>query len=186
MDLERWKDLALVFQAWATTTAILVGGGWAFWNYVLQREGHGKIEFLVDLRVIGPLAESVLIEVMATVENKGRVGHWITDFTFDLLQLDSAAHYVQAREFNEQTKFELLFRERRWTPKHREKTFVDPGVLQHYTYVTAIPPGAAFLLVFSKFKYLDKESEFHTAQRAFFVDRKSHFPSNSELPDRTA
>jgi hypothetical protein len=32
----------------AEIIAILIGGGWAFWKFVIQREGKPKIEFTVD------------------------------------------------------------------------------------------------------------------------------------------
>lgn len=67
--------------------AILLGGTWTIWRYLLQREGNAKIQFNVDLKVVGVLKDSYIVEVIAIVENKGSVRLYVDDFKFDLLYL---------------------------------------------------------------------------------------------------
>jgi len=42
MTVTEWKEAV---QALVTSVALVVGGGWALWRFVLQREGRAKIEF---------------------------------------------------------------------------------------------------------------------------------------------
>ena len=42
MTVTEWKEAV---QALVTSVALVVGGSWALWRFVLQREGRAKIEF---------------------------------------------------------------------------------------------------------------------------------------------
>ncbi len=39
------KENSEIFKNILTSIAILIGGGWTFWRFILQREGHSKIQF---------------------------------------------------------------------------------------------------------------------------------------------
>ncbi len=79
-----WKDLFTAIKDALLAIGVLVGGGWALWRFVLEREGKPKIQFDLDLNILGKQGNKFLVEVIAIVENKGRVRHWLKDFRFDL------------------------------------------------------------------------------------------------------
>ncbi len=96
--------------------------------------------------------------------------HAVSQFTFSLLYLSGGATVKDGNEgIKKQIEFVPLIRKRSWLRKDDVYTFVDPGVVQKYRYVTHLPGDAAFALLHSKFKYPNAASEFHSAQRVFNV-----------------
>jgi len=171
MNLEELKAVAEIISKLVTALSVLVGGGWAIWKFGIHREAHAKIEFDLELNILGRQADSLLIEVIAKVTNKGLVRHWLRDFRFDLLYLpkDTPVELGDQR-INQQVLFRTVFKKRYWIPPDWMSTFIDSGVSQRYTYVASAPADTRFLLVFAQFKYPDAESEFHTAQKVWAVD----------------
>lgn len=167
-NITEWKDIFEIVEKSVTSLAVLIGGGWALWKFVIQRESHAKIEFDLELNVLGSQDGKLIVEVVAKVTNKGLVRHWLLDFCFDLLYLPhNAAVELGDQRINEQVLFQPVIKTRYWIPPNWLATFIDPGVCQRYTYVAAAPADAHFLLVFAKFKYPDEKSAFHTAQKVF-------------------
>ena len=70
---------------------------------------------------------------------------------------------------NGQVLFEKIIAKRYWIPPDWYYSFIDAGVTQHYTYTTSLPKEAKFALVYAQFKYPDRKSDFHTAQKTFKV-----------------
>jgi hypothetical protein len=170
VTLQNWKDLADIVKNVASAIAIVVGGGWALWRFVLQLEAHARIEFDLDLRVLGSQGERLLVEVLAIITNRGVVRHWLSDLRFDLHHLRRDQELVEGDDrINRQVLFDPLVRKRYWIPPVWRSSFIDPGVTQRYTYVTSIPADSSYLLLYAQFKYPDQESEFHTAQKTFRV-----------------
>jgi hypothetical protein len=157
-----------------TSLAILIGGIWTFWRFVLQREGNAKIQFDLDLRVIGILKNEYIIEIIAIVENKGTVRHYVNDFKFDLLYLSDKHEIVDGDErINHQLLFEKKIEKRYWIPPLWYTSFIDAGVIQKYTYVSHLPVDAVFATIYAQFKYPSFSRyfplfrSFHTSQKTF-------------------
>jgi hypothetical protein len=169
------------FQPWMTlakdgmtTLAILVGAGWATAKFVQRREAKAKIQFDVDLSVVGRADGKLIVELVAIVENKGLVRHAVSDFIFKLFYLPKGAQIRDGdKRIKHQIHFESVVKDRSWVKEDTVYTFVDPGVVQRYRYVTHIPGDAAFALLYAEFKYPDAASEFHSAQRVFNVAQAS-------------
>jgi hypothetical protein len=183
MNWDTAKTVGNALQAFVTALAILIGGGWAFWKFLVQRESRAKIEFSLDLRVIGHLHGKILAEVVAVVVNRVLVRHWVSDFRFDVRYLTMEDQLIEDGErFNQQVFFpRCAIRKRSWFPPRWKGTFIDPGVRQEYTYVTAIPSDACFAFVYATFKYPDSESGFHTAQKTFNLRNQPSWRPNNAL-----
>jgi len=153
-----------------TSIAIITGGAWTFWRYVLQREAHAKVEFNVDLKVIGLHKDNFIVEVIGIIENKGQVRKYLKDFHFDLLYLSDKHRIVEGDDkVNKQIIFEKVISDRYWIKPEWGYTFIDAGTTQYYTYTTYLPLDAKFALVFAKFKYPGIESDFHTSQKTIAI-----------------
>jgi hypothetical protein len=166
-----FESIAAGIESLVTAAAIIVGGGWALWRFVLQGENVARLEIELGMRVIGEQAGSLLTELEVVVENKGKVRHWIKDFYFNLYCLGPSDALTQGdKRINEQVLFSRqLQRKRFWIPENWIKSFIEPGVRQRYTYITAIPRDASSVLLYSEFRYSDQTRGFHTAQRVFPV-----------------
>ncbi len=168
------KDNSEILKNILTSIAILIGGGWTFWRFILLREGNSKIQFNVDLKVIGVHKDKYIVEVIAVVENKGNVRHYVNDFCFDLLYLSDKNDVVEGDErINKQVLFEKTLSKRYWIPPDWYYSFIDAGVIQNYTYTTFLPLDSKFALVFAQFKYPDRKSGFHTSQKTFAIPKST-------------
>jgi len=164
------KDDSEILKNIFESIAILIGGGWAFWKFVIQREGKPKIEFNVDFKVIGIHQNEYVTEIIAELQNKGLVREKIYDFKFDLLYLSDKDNIVEGGdEILKQLLFNKRIRRQEWFPQKWKYTFADPGIVQRYTYVTHLPIDTKFVLVRSKFKYTDRKSDFQGAQKTFRI-----------------
>jgi hypothetical protein len=174
-----FNDIAVGISACITGIGVLVGGGWAFWRFALGRERYPKIQFNLDLRVVSHGHDHLVVEVVAIVENKGLVRHWLHGFEFDLLYLPNGApivvgNFVNGKDvINSQVRFEPIIKEMSWIPKDWNSTFIDAKVEQRYTYIAQAPKNASMLLVRARFKYPDKASALHTAQKVISVSQSS-------------
>ena len=71
MTATEWKDAVQAVQALVTSVALVVGGGWALWRFVLQREGRAKIEFSLALNTLGVQKDRLLVEVFSRGKSPG-------------------------------------------------------------------------------------------------------------------
>ena len=169
-SLKMLSTWATLVREGATALAVVVGGGWALWKFVIRREARAKIQFSLDLNILGRLDDKWIVEAVAIVENKGLVRHNVSAFRFDLHYLPDGAKVIEGdMRINHQVLFQPVVKKRYWIPPDWMGSFVDPGVTQRYTYVTWLPADAALALLYAQFKYPGAESEFHTAQKVFGV-----------------
>jgi len=168
------RDTTEIIKNLLTSIAILIGDGWTFWKFIIQREGRPKIELRVDLRVLGLLHDQYIVEVIAIGENKGLVREYVRDFNFSLFYL-SDQHPINDgdEKILNQIQFERRIHKRKWIPADWEYTVFDPGIKQYYTYITHLPGNTKFALVQSRFNYSDKKSDFQSSQKTFAIQLPS-------------
>jgi hypothetical protein len=162
-------------------------GIWALNKYILRREAWPKIQFGVELKVLGEADGKFIVEAVAVVENKGLVRHAVSDFTFNLRYLRKGDRVIDGtEESNGQVLFIRHIQARPWIPGSsdprtngikvnqtagpeipqttmKDYTFVDPGVVQRYTHVTQLPGETEYALLSSRFEYSDAASDYHSA-----------------------
>jgi hypothetical protein len=138
----------------------------------VRQEEFWRIEFTVDVAFVGIQEGKWLVEVIAVLENKGVVPTKLCKLTFDLRCLHGSDPIEDGpADINQQTNIpRVLIKSRSWFPKDWEWTFIHPGVRTRYSYVTAVPSDASFVLVHGRFKYPDDQL-FHTADRLVQVPR---------------
>lgn len=168
--IEIWKNHVII-ESILTSLAILIGGGWAFYRFILNREGSPKIEFNLDLRVLGRENGNILLEVISIIENKGRVRHRVRDFTFSLLILKKEQKIEKG---DERINNQLLLEKGdkiSWFPKKKWfSTYVDPGVTQHYTHLTYVSEEVKYISIYSRYRTIFTKS-FRTAQKTFSISK---------------
>lgn len=182
MAINQIKEIVEIIESIAKTIGLFIGAIWVYLKFIRNRENHPKIEFNVDVRLLGSQNEKLIIEIIAVVENKGLVRHWINDFTCDVLIL-KATDLVEHGD--ERINHQILFnknnpiksngeskRERIiWIPKDWYDTFIDSGIKQQYTYLTGVPDTTTFISIYSQFIYQDIKSAFQTSQKTFSVEQ---------------
>jgi hypothetical protein len=166
-DSDSLKDWSEVIENIFASLAILIGGAWTLWRFGLFRERFAKIEFNLDLKVLGKSNDHYIIELMAIIENKGSVRQSIKEWTFDLLYLGPNDIIDENQsDINHQVRFNKKISRRPWVPNDWYITFIDGGTTQKYTYLTSVPGNVEFLSLYSRFIYPNTK-DFHSAQKTF-------------------
>lgn len=128
-----------------TASAAVVGGAiWAAFKFGLFRLGRVKVEIAAEIKLISRGDEDILVQLLATVSNKGAVRCSSKRFSFSLFGLERGAPFVQDGALNGTIRFNPIKRRHSWVPWH---TFVDPGVTQTYSYLTSVPKSMSVLLL---------------------------------------
>ncbi|MEJ2363659.1 MAG: hypothetical protein P8075_01955 [Deltaproteobacteria bacterium] len=164
MNFEKLSQLAASIESIATVIALVLGGLWAYRRFVRQREDYPHIDFRVDLRFVGLHSGSWVVEIIAWLENKGRVQHKISKFTFDLRYLIDSDKLQRAEQFGGQILFPHKAAKGSWLPQDWEFTFIDPGIRTHYSYIGTLPAEARIALLHGWFEYQGGR-EWHSAEK---------------------
>jgi hypothetical protein len=139
------------------SAAILVGGIWTIYRFGLSRERYPKLQLDIDVSLIGIHHDEYIIELCATVENKGLARQRIKDFRFDLraLMLDTPIN-MDNEWINNQLQFSrTIILDKDWVPQNGNNNwyaaFIDGGITQKYTYVTSVSKEITYLLFYTRF-----------------------------------
>jgi hypothetical protein len=71
--LDGWDKLASIIQSLLTSTAVLVGGGWALRRYVIGREGTWNLRLSIEHMPLRSLGDHELVLLIVVFENIGKV-----------------------------------------------------------------------------------------------------------------
>jgi hypothetical protein len=162
---EAFKNWTSGLSSLGTLFALIIGGYWTYKHFIDFREGAPKIEFTVDVSFIHKQAGRWIVEVIALLDNKGRVAHRMEKLTFDLRYTlpddpvenkDGFLVYVPHKECTGS-----------WIPLDWKCTFIEPGVRTRYSSVASLPVKATTVLVHGKFLY--PNDDFHTADKIVSV-----------------
>jgi hypothetical protein len=184
MAYDSWNHLTGSIEHVATVFAILVGAMWAYLRFMRQREGHGRMDLTADLTFIGRKGRDWVVEIVARVENKGLVRHWISEFIFRTRYLGDGDPTIHGGpEINGQLAFPQRGDNGSFFPKDWERSFIEAGGCNVYRFVSIVPESARFVLVYERFSYQDRKSDFHTSQRVFAVPP---LPASDDQPVHSA
>ena len=172
-SLDDWVNLIGVLESFVTIIAIVVAGFWGYILFVSRREKEPRAEFEVDITFVGLHQEHWLVEVSATIENKGLVRHPVNNLRVVVRYLLEDDELVEG---NERINYQVTFPhsiDERIEGKQRimwQETHIDPSLKYRNSYVTYLPAAAKFALVFGRFEY---KGEIFTAQKLFKVPKES-------------
>ena len=162
MNFEEFNHLAGGIESLATVLALGVGGYWTYLRFIKQREDYAFIEFTVDIYFIGKQDGKWIIELIAYLENKGKVQHKFSDLSFDLALLMHGDPVEPTEKYSGQAFFVHEGIRRLWIPAG--SYFIEPGIKAKYSYVAQIPEQATYVMLHGHFSYKDQPSR-HTAER---------------------
>jgi hypothetical protein len=166
MTFENFNHLAGGIESMATVAALIVGGYWTYTRFIKQRENFAFIEFTVDINFIGKQSGWRIVELIAYLENKGKVQHEFQDLSFELEALFANDPVGTSEQFGGQEFFPHPLARGPWVPKG--EYFIEPSIRAKYSYVARVPEKASFLILHGKFTYLN-QSAWHTAERTVQV-----------------
>jgi hypothetical protein len=135
-----------------TILALIAAGIWTFYRFGINRERHPKLQFDLDLEILGKTDRHYIVQLIAIVENKGLTRQYIHDFKFNLLYFNNKFPIdCEDVDINYQLKFKNFINARDWL-RPRNAPFVDGTITHRFTYNTVIPTEAEYLMIYSKFR----------------------------------
>jgi hypothetical protein len=81
---ESFKNLTASIQSIITSLALVGGGVWAYWRFVLNRESVQKVDLDIDLTFVRKQKGNWIIEGVALVKNPGNVRLDFREFTYEI------------------------------------------------------------------------------------------------------
>ena len=161
--LQKTELVFKIIESAATSVALLVAAVWAWFKFVRQRENHPLIDFSADIKFHEKLGNWWIVELVAFIENKGKVQHRIKDFDFDLASLSASDRVTTSEDFGGQVYFPHLIAKGSFRPKKYGEFFIEPGLKNKYSYITRVPADAELVILHSWFEYLDGKHS-HSAE----------------------
>lgn len=166
MNLSDMKDILDAIEALATVLALAIGGYWTYSKFIRQRDNFAFIEFTVDMNFIGKQDGKWIVELIAYLENKGKVQHTFSDLLFDFEALYEGDSVLSNELYGGQAHFPHQLAKRPWIPPG--KYFIEPGLRAKYSYVAQVPPEATFVMLHGRFTY-ENQAAWHSAERTLAV-----------------
>jgi len=168
--LDSILSISETLKNFAEAIAILIGGGWAYYKFILQRERYSKTELDLDFKILGVQNGFYIVELAVNCHNKGSVREYIDDFTFNLLLLSDDTNIAKGDErILNQLQFKKHISKQNWIPDKWGYTFFDPGIPLHYSHVTCLPLNTTFVLLQTRFFVKEKKTDFIAAQEVFAI-----------------
>lgn len=169
MCIEDWANIASILQSIVTAGALVVGGIWTYLKFIRQQEKYPNIEFLADINLIGKQDDHWIAEIIATIENKGKAQHKMSNFEFDLNALFSNDKVELTEKWGNQVNFPHRIAEGSFIPPDLDFFFIDPGTKAKYSHITRVPNDVTFAILHCWFTYSDERSYSHTAEKTLKI-----------------
>lgn len=165
MTLTEFKDWTEILTSILTSLSIMIGGYWVFYRFILQQERYPNINFSTDINIIGKQDKYWVIELIAFIENKGKVQHKMKDFGFNLKALFDNDTIETVDKWGGQVDFPNRLSSGSFLPKNEGFFFIDPGTTAKYSFITKVPENITFLILHSNFVYYNRKGYTHTAEK---------------------
>lgn len=158
-----------------TIVALLLAGIWTLYRFGIAREQYPKLQFDLHLNQLGASRDKQVVELVATITNKGIARQYIRDFRFNILTFDDLTPFdMSDGKIENRLKFNKLNKsptpdakgELKWIDS-KYPVFVDGGISREFRYVTALDKEVRFVMIYSKFD--------HEEKRWFYKDRAEHY-----------
>ena len=160
-----WEQFFELLGKAVATGAAIAGAWWAVEKWRRREEHFPRVYFEVSVIFLGTKDEHVVVELIATLENKGLVPLKIRNFSFKLLGLKVTDQLARGgEEIRGQLLFPNLLDEGVFVPSDWTYSFVYPGVKTEYNYVTAIPSDVSYVRIQGDFEYLRSGASHHAAK----------------------
>lgn len=95
MHYESFKNFTAAIQSIITSVALLGGGVWAYWRFVLNRESAQKVDLDIDVSFVRKQGGNWIIEGVALVKNPGNVRLDFSEFTYEIHYAMFSDHFAK-------------------------------------------------------------------------------------------
>jgi hypothetical protein len=161
--IEKVEIWANIIESAFTVIAIIGAGFWAVYIFKRQREDKPHVEFSADIVFLSKIKNYWIVELVAYLENKGKVQHKMYNLDFDLSSIENYDGISYKTNFGGQLFFPHELKKGSFLKEGTEYFFIEPGVKSKYSHVTTIPVDSNAVIFHTWFKYPDGKHG-HTAE----------------------
>jgi len=160
-----------------TIIALIIAGAWTLYRFGIAREQYPKLQFDLHLNQLGKSRDKHIVELIATITNKGIARQYIQQFNFNILTFDDQTPFdLSDPKIEKRLKFNAFAKGLSWVSQEHP-AFIDGGMSQQFTYVTALDQEVRFVMIYSKFDHVSKQrwlnrSEHYRISKTFAMDAK--------------
>jgi hypothetical protein len=151
MDIKTIFD---VVESGVKVAAVLIGGSWTYWKFVIQRASEPATDLDIDVRFVGKQDAKWVIEITVTLENKSQVRLQYQDFQISARYLLTSDKIEDGGpKVNHQLGVMRTIDERIGGAKRyfSNVEYINPIQVFRQRYITYIPGDSAFLWIQTKF-----------------------------------
>lgn len=159
------NDFFSNIESFITSASMIIGGIWVYMSFIRQQEKYPNINFSADIKVIGKQEGSIIVELLAFIDNRGKAQHKMLEFNFDLYSISSDEKIETNKKWGGQVDFKKLICQGSFLPKSLDFFFVDPGNSAKYSFIAKIPDNSSFLIFHTNFKYENRHDFAQTAEK---------------------
>jgi len=164
LSLADLKNLTDVLESLATVFGLAVAGVWAYRRYVLQAERWPHVATSAEVNFVGRQEGRWLVELVAVLDNRGKVEHRVKDFTFDLSGLRREDPLLPDEQWGGQVSFPQSLSTGSFLPQNLKYFSVGPGVTARYSFLASFPDDVSFVLLHCSFRYMDRAGYSHSME----------------------
>jgi hypothetical protein len=163
--ISQTKDLATIIQSIVTPVGLMIGGVWAYRRYVLEESNYPHLQTSAEINFVGLQGDYWIVELVAIIENKGKVPQRIKTFEFDLNALFHDETATIGKNWEGQVNFGHKLAAASFIPESFRYFVVGPNVTSRYSHVTRVTKDASFLILHCRFDYWDARRFSHAMEK---------------------
>jgi hypothetical protein len=133
--------------------AVVIAGFLAYRRYRARESSYARIETSAEISFIGQQDNFWIVELKATLNNKGNVQRRIHGFRFDLDAIHADDAIDVSKKWGGQVNFANEIAKGSFVPPGYAYCVVGPSVAATYSYVARVPQWATFLILHCWFDY---------------------------------
>lgn len=168
---------------YAPTIALVVGGMWAYWRFVRERDRYPRVTLDATIEQVAWFGDERIVRVSVTVRNDGTVRLVIPKMRYTLRTLREGDVLEDGGEglLGQPVFPHVDVRRRPFTHPRHEYAFVDAGTTTSFSSLARLPATAQVALVQVTLRYRDPRSDFHGAFSVLELPVRSQPPAASRV-----
>lgn len=179
--MENFNNFASGLESLATIVSMIIAGFWIHRLYLSQTDNFAHVEAAADIKFIGEQDGKWIVQLVTTLQNKGKVPQTIRDFSFVLDGLLHSDKVAPSEQYGGQAFFPHTLQSGSFLPAHYQSFFIAPGVTATYTFVASVPTEVSFLMLHSRFSYPDRVATSHAAECTVACPARQPMPEKAQM-----
>jgi len=169
ISASEFRDWFSALQSLATIASFLVAGYWAWSRFLREDERYPRLQSSAEIKFIGKHGDDYVVEIVAVLENKGRVIYMLKKLDFDLKAILAGNPVTTGTQYGGQADFAHLVAKGSFLTARVKWCYVSPGVTNRYSWIAKVPGNARMLSLHCAFHCGDRSENDHTMEATLAI-----------------